>query len=69
MPRRLSLVLLSAMFVYGLSFPLAPPARAVGCDVNVCIGNCQKKCAQPGCVCPQKCMQIMEKRKQSGQCR
>jgi hypothetical protein len=69
MPRRLSFVFLSAMLVYGLSFLFAPSARAVGCDVNVCISNCQKKCATPGCVCPQKCMQIMDKRKQSGQCK
>jgi hypothetical protein len=69
MPRRLSAVFLSAMFVYGLSFLFVPPARAVGCDVNVCISNCQRKCATPGCVCPQKCMQIMDKRKQAGQCK
>ena len=69
MSRRLSLVVLSGMLLYGLSVFLAPPARAVGCDVNVCISNCQKKCAHPGCVCPQKCMQVMDQRKQRGQCK
>jgi hypothetical protein len=69
MLHRPSLALLAATFVCGLSVLFAPPARAVGCDVNVCISNCQIKCAQPGCVCPQKCMQIMDKRKQSGQCK
>jgi hypothetical protein len=62
-------VFVFALLFCGLSVFLAPSARAVGCDVNVCIGNCQKKCAQPGCVCPQKCMQIMDQRKQKGQCK
>ena len=66
MLHRLLLVFLSAMVVCVLS---APKAGAVGCDVNVCINNCQKKCAQPGCVCPQKCMQVMDQRKRAGQCK
>lgn len=68
MSRRLSLALLSAMFFYGL-VALAPTALAANCDVNACISACQKKCATPGCMCPQNCMQTIDKRKKSGQCK
>ena len=69
MPRRLSAVFLSAMFFYGLSVAFAPSARAVNCDVNACISTCSKKCATPGCMCAQNCMQAIDKRKKGGQCK
>jgi hypothetical protein len=63
---RLSIALLFAVF---LSVAFAPSARAVNCDVNACISTCQKKCATPACMCPQNCMQTIEKRKKGGQCK
>jgi|SoimicMinimDraft_14_1059742.scaffolds.fasta_scaffold13222_1 hypothetical protein len=69
MLRRLSLTFLSAMFVYGLSVGFAPPARAVNCDVNACISACSKKCATPGCACASNCMQTIDARKKSKQCK
>ena len=69
MSRRLSLAFLSAMFFYGLSVAFAPSAFAVNCDVNACINTCSKKCPMPGCQCPQNCMQTIDKRKKSGQCK
>ena len=67
MSRRLSLAFLSAMFFYGLAF--APTALAANCDVNACISTCSKKCATPGCMCAQNCMQAIDKRKKGGQCK
>jgi hypothetical protein len=69
MSRRLSLAFLSAMFFYGLSVAFAPSVLAANCDVNACISACSKKCATPGCMCPQNCMQTIEKRKKGGQCK
>jgi hypothetical protein len=69
MSRRLSLALLSAMFVYGLAVGFAPPARAVNCDVNACINACSKKCATPGCACASSCLQTIEGRKKAKQCK
>jgi hypothetical protein len=69
MMRRLSLAFLSAIFFYGLSVALAPSALAVNCDVNACINFCSKKCATPGCMCAANCMQTIDKRKKSGQCK
>jgi hypothetical protein len=69
MSRRLSLAFLSAMFFYGLSVAFAPSALAVNCDVNACINACSKKCATPGCMCAPNCMQTIEGRKKTGQCK
>ena len=70
MSRRLSLAFLSAMFFYGLAVALAPSVQAAAnCDVNACISACSKRCTFPGCQCAQNCMQTMEKRKKSGQCK
>jgi hypothetical protein len=69
MSRRLSLAFLSAMFVYGLSIAFAPSALAVNCDVNACISACSKKCGTPGCACASSCLQTMDQRKKSGQCK
>ncbi len=70
MMRRLSLAFMSAAVVYGLSILLAPrPALAVNCDVNACISVCSKKCATPGCMCAANCLQTIDKRKKSGQCK
>jgi hypothetical protein len=69
MSRRLSLAFLSAMFFYGLSVAFAPSALAVNCDVNACISVCSKKCSTPGCACAPGCMQAIDKRKKSGQCK
>jgi hypothetical protein len=69
MSRRTSLAFLSAMFFYGLSVAFAPSALAANCDVNACISTCSKKCATPGCMCAQNCMQAIEKRKKGGQCK
>jgi hypothetical protein len=69
MSRRLSLAFLSAMFFYGLCVAFAPSVQAANCDVNACVSTCSKKCAFPSCQCPQNCMQAIEKRKKSGQCK
>jgi hypothetical protein len=72
MSRCLSLALLSVVFVYGLFIVLSPrPALAAGvnCDVNVCINLCSKKCATPGCGCASNCLQTIDARKKSGQCK
>ena len=69
MSRRLSLAFLFAMFFYGLSVAFAPSALAANCDVNACISTCSKKCATPGCMCAQNCMQAIDKRKKGGQCK
>jgi hypothetical protein len=70
MSRRLSLAFLSAMFFYGLSVAFAPSVlAAANCDVNACISTCSKKCATAGCMCAPNCMQAIEKRKKSGQCK
>ena len=69
MMRRLLFSSLAGMVVYGFAVAFAPSALAASCDVNACISACQKKCATPGCACPQNCMQGIEKRKQAGQCK
>jgi hypothetical protein len=70
MPRRLLLAFLSAMFFYGLAIAVAPSVQAAtNCDVNACISACSKRCATAGCMCAQNCMQTIEKRKKSGQCK
>jgi hypothetical protein len=69
MSRRLSLAFLSAMFFYALSVAFAPSVLAANCDVNACINACSKKCATAGCMCAPNCMQAIEKRKKSGQCK
>ncbi len=70
MSRRLSLSFLSAIFVYCLSNVFTPSALAApSCDVNACIGACQKRCPTPGCMCAPNCMQSIDKRKKSGQCK
>jgi len=66
MSRRLSLAFLSAVF---LSIAFVPSARAVNCDVNVCIDLCSKKCGTPGCACASTCLQTIDQRKKSGQCK
>jgi hypothetical protein len=69
MSRSLSFAFLSALFIYGLSAALAPPALAVNCDVNACINVCSKKCGTPGCMCASTCLQTIDQRKKSGQCK
>jgi hypothetical protein len=71
MARRLSLAFMSAMFVYGLSFVSARPALAAGCDVNICISNCQKQGPHfaAGSACTSTCLQTIDKRKKAGQCK
>ena len=69
MSRRLSIAFLSAMFVYGLSVAFAPSALAVNCSAAACIDACSKKCGTPGCGCASWCLQTMEERKKSGQCK
>ena len=72
MSRRVLIAFLSMVFVYGLSIAVAPgPARAAGvnCDVNACINACTKKCATPGCACASSCLQTIDARKKSGQCK
>ncbi len=67
--RRLPLAFLSAMFFYGLSIAFAPSALAVNCDVSACIDACSKKCGTSACGCASWCLQTMEERKKSGQCK
>jgi len=69
MSRRLSLAFLSAMFVYAMSLAVAPPARAVNCDLNACINTCNKRVSTPGSSCTSWCLQSMEERKAKGQCK
>jgi hypothetical protein len=74
MLRSLSLAFLSAMFAYGLSIAFVPkPALAAGvnCDVNACISICQKRNPQYGAGqgCTTGCLQTIDKRKKSGQCK
>jgi len=72
MAGRLSLALLSMVFVYGLSIAVMPgPALAAGvnCDVNACTSACTKKCATSGCGCASWCLQAIDARKKSGQCK
>jgi hypothetical protein len=69
MLRGLLLSLLSATFVYGATVAFAPPAWAVNCDVNACISTCQKRCPGPACACPQNCMQTIDQRKKTKQCK
>ena len=67
--RRVSFAFLSAMFFYGLSIAFAPSASAVNCDVNACINVCSKRCPTASCVCASYCLQTIEERKKSGQCK
>ena len=68
MPRGL-IALSTATIFLSLTLAFASPARAVNCDVNACISTCSKKCATPGCMCAQNCMQTIEGRKKNGQCK
>jgi hypothetical protein len=73
MSRRVLIAFLS-MFVCGLSITLAPkPALAAGanCDVNTCISICQKRNPQYGAGqgCTTYCLQTIDQRKKSGQCK
>ena len=72
MSRRLSLAFLSMVFVYGLSIFFAPrPALAVNCDVNACISTCQKRGPNFGAGqgCTSLCLQTIEQRKKTKQCK
>ena len=72
MLRSLSFAFLSAMFIYGLSAALAPPALAVNCDLNVCMNICNKTgsgTVTAGRGCASWCLQTMEERKAKGQCK
>ena len=83
MLRRLALVFLSMVFVYGLGISVAPgPALAarahVNCDVNVCIYRCDHRCHGGGygqqhwsfgCACGPNCLQKMTARKKEGLCK
>jgi hypothetical protein len=71
MSRRFSLAILSTVLVCGLSFVSARPALAAGCDVNICISNCQKRGPSfaAGNACTSTCLQTMDKRKKAGQCK
>jgi hypothetical protein len=72
MSRRLSLALLSTVFIFGLTATFAAPALAVNCDVNACISLCQKRGgphAAVGNVCNSNCQLTIEARKKKGQCK
>jgi hypothetical protein len=82
MLRRLALVFLSMVFVYGLWISVAPgrPAQVarVNCDLNVCINNCYHRCHGGGygqqhwsfgCACGPNCLQKMTARKKEGLCK
>ena len=69
MSHRLSLALLSTVFIVGVSAAFAAPA--VNCDLNACISICQKRNPQGGAgrVCNSNCAITMEERKKKGQCK
>jgi hypothetical protein len=71
MMSRLSLAFMFAAFVYGQFVTFAQPVLAAGCDVNICISNCQKRGPQfsTGNACTSFCLQTMDKRKKAGQCK
>jgi hypothetical protein len=71
MSRRLSLFLLSTVFIFGLTAASAPPALAVNCDLNACISVCQKRNPQgaAGQGCSSACQLTMVERKKKGQCK
>ena len=69
MSRRLSLALLSTIFIFGVSAASAAPA--INCDVNACIAYCQKRNPQGGAgqACNSNCMITIEERKKKWQCK
>jgi hypothetical protein len=71
---RFSVSVFSALTFLSLIFAFAPSAAlaaGVNCDVNACISACQKRGPQfaAGQACTQNCLQVMDKRKKSGQCK
>jgi hypothetical protein len=68
MSRRLSLTILSAIFVL---VAFAPSALAASCDANACIAKCQKSNPQFGAGqgCTTNCLQAMDKLKKAGKCK
>jgi hypothetical protein len=67
MSRHLSLTLLSAVFVYGLSVAFAPPALAVNCSLPVCLKECARMGG--GTQCSSWCDKTLTERRNSGQCK
>ena len=67
---RFSLLLLFALFL-SFSFVTAPPARAVNCDVNRCIAECQKQNPQgaAGRTCNSSCGFLILDRQKKGLCK
>ncbi len=65
---RFFLPFLAALFVGTVA--VVPPALAVNCDLNACIAVCAKRAgATPGAGCNSWCLQTMQERKASGQCK
>ena len=82
MLRRLALVFLSMVFVYGLWISVAPgrpaPAARVKGNIDVCIDKCYKRCHgggygqshySLGCSCAPNCLKIMAARQKDGVCK
>jgi len=72
MLRRLSLALLSTVFIFGLIAAFAPPVlAAVNCSLSACVSVCQKRnpqgAAGPGC--NSACQITIADRKKQGQCK
>jgi hypothetical protein len=69
MSHRLSLALLSTMFIFSVGAAFAAPAA--NCDVSACTSICQKRNPQgaAGSGCNSYCQITMAERKKKGQCK